>query len=204
MTERALEHERQRRARLANMRHELLAPVTALVGQRTADRESTRTRARRDRRGSSAHSDLGPRVARADRLAARGGRCGWPLIRRRFQRASGQVPARSAQPSECDQGLCRELLLEELDEVGAAATRPTWKRLPKRTVSLSRVDVIIDFLEQQTNRQAIRNWGGDPGGDRQSGPTVRPIEEVSTGPSETARIPWSTTMPAIATFYSAA
>ena len=32
MTERALEQERQRRARLANMRHELLAPVTALVG----------------------------------------------------------------------------------------------------------------------------------------------------------------------------
>ena len=31
MTERALEQERQRRARLANMR-ELLAPVTALVG----------------------------------------------------------------------------------------------------------------------------------------------------------------------------
>jgi signal transduction histidine kinase len=32
MAERALEQERQRRARLANMRHELLAPVTALVG----------------------------------------------------------------------------------------------------------------------------------------------------------------------------
>ena len=32
MTERALEPERQRRARLANMRQELLAPVTALVG----------------------------------------------------------------------------------------------------------------------------------------------------------------------------
>ena len=32
MTERASEQERQRRARLANMRHELLAPVTALVG----------------------------------------------------------------------------------------------------------------------------------------------------------------------------
>jgi signal transduction histidine kinase len=32
MTERALEQERQRRARLANMRHDLLAPVMALVG----------------------------------------------------------------------------------------------------------------------------------------------------------------------------
>src|SRR5918995_1447321 len=32
MTERALERERQRRAGLANMRQELLAPVTALVG----------------------------------------------------------------------------------------------------------------------------------------------------------------------------
>jgi adenylate cyclase len=52
MAERALEQERQRRARLANMRHELLAPVTALVGYgEMLIEKATRPRARRYRPG---------------------------------------------------------------------------------------------------------------------------------------------------------
>ena len=51
MTERALELERQRRARLANMRQELLAPVMALVGYGEMLTEEA---------GASSLHDLGP------------------------------------------------------------------------------------------------------------------------------------------------
>ena len=51
-----------------------------------------------------------------------------------------------------------ELLLEELDEVGAAATRPDLEALLSEADSLlSRVDVIIDFSSSETSRWAIRN-----------------------------------------------
>ena len=133
MTERALEQERQRRARLANMRHELLAPVTALVGYELLIEKARGLGLEDIGADLQRIPDLGPRVARADRPTARGGRCGRPPIRRRFQRASGQAAARSAQPLNAIKGYA-ELLLEELDEeVDAAAS--TWYFSAKRTVS---------------------------------------------------------------------
>ncbi len=97
MTERALELERQRRAHLANMRQELLAPVTALVGYGEMLIEKAR---------GLELEDIGPDLQRilisaeellelVDRLLGvdgmAGGRSGADL-----ERAPSQAPARSA------------------------------------------------------------------------------------------------------------
>ena len=61
-------------------------------------------------------------------------------------------------PLNAIKGYAERLLLEELDEVGAAATRPDLEALLSEADSLlSRVDVIIDFSSSETPRLAIRN-----------------------------------------------
>jgi adenylate cyclase len=83
-----------------------------------------------------------------------------------------------------------ELLLEELDEVGAAATRPDLEALLCEADSLlSRIDVIIDFSSSEVDAAL-----GDQ--ERTAATsmianlvrTVRPIEDYAAPPHEAGRI----------------
>ena len=74
-------------------------------------------------------------------------------------------------------------------EVGAAATRPDLAALLSEADSLlSRVDVIIDFSSSGDAALGDQERGAVTSMIANLVRTVRPIEEVSTGPSETARI----------------
>jgi adenylate cyclase len=190
MAERALEQERQHRARLANMRHELLAPVTALVGYGEMLIEKARGLER---------EDIGPDLQRIlssaqellelmDRLLDVTGVGG---IQSGADLGELQATLRHdlRNPLNAIKGYA-ELLLEELDEAGAAATRPDLEALLCEADSLlSRIDVIIDFSSSEANTAL---------GDEARGAvssmianlvrTVRPIEEYSAPPHETGRI----------------
>jgi adenylate cyclase len=190
MAERALEQERQHRARLANMRHELLAPVTALVGYGEMLIEKARGLEREDigpdlqRILSSAQELLELMDRLLDVTGVGGIQSGADL---------GELQAKLRHdlhnPLNAIKGYA-ELLLEELDEAGAAATRPDLEALLCEADSLlSRIDVIIDFSSSEANTAL---------GDEARGAvssmianlvrTVRPIEEYSAPPHETGRI----------------
>ena len=189
MTERALEQERQRRARLANMRHELLAPVTALVGYSELLIEKAR---------GLELEDIGPDLQRIlisaqelleliDRLLGVDGAAGDPSGVD-FSELQAKLRHDLRNPLNAIKGYA-ELLLEELDEVGAAATRPDLEALLSEADSLlSRVDVIIDFSSSRDAALGDQERGAVTSMIANLVRTVRPIEEVSTGPSETARI----------------
>ena len=189
MTERALEQERQRRARLANMRHELLAPVTALVGYSELLIEKAR---------GLELEDIGPDLQRIlisaqelleliDRLLGVDGAAGHPSGVD-FSELQAKLRHDLRNPLNAIKGYA-ELLLEELDEVGAAATRPDLEALLSEADSLlSRVDVIIDFSSSRDAALGDQERGAVTSMIANLVRTVRPIEEVSTGPSETARI----------------
>jgi len=190
MTERTSEGERQRRARLANMRQELLAPVTALVGYGEMLIEKARALELDDigpdlqRILSSGQEllELVERLLDVDGMA--GSQSGTDL---------GEFQAKLRHdlrnPLNAIKGYA-ELLLEEIDEVGAASTRPDLEALLSEAESLlSRIDVIIDFSSSKVA----------PGlGDQDRGAvssmaanllrTVRPIEEHDARPHETGRI----------------
>jgi signal transduction histidine kinase len=121
MTEGALEPERQRRARLANMRQELLAPVTALVGYGEMLIEKAR---------GLKLEDIGPDLQRilisaqellelVDRLldvdGVAGHRTGADL-----SELQAKLRHDLRNPLNAIKGYA-ELLLEEIDEVGAEA-----------------------------------------------------------------------------------
>ncbi len=189
MTERALEQERQRRARLANMRHELLAPVTALVGYSELLIEKAR---------GLELEDIDPDLQRIlisaqelldliDRLLGVDGAAGDPSGVD-FSELQAKLRHDLRNPLNAIKGYA-ELLLEELDEVGAAATRPDLEALLSEADSLlSRVDVIIDFSSSRDAALGDQERGAVTSMIANLVRTVRPIEEVSTGPSETARI----------------
>ena len=189
MTERALEQERQRRARLANMRHELLAPVTALVGYSELLIEKAR---------GLELEDIGADLQRIlisaqelleliDRLLGVDGAAGHPSGVD-FSELQAKLRHDLRNPLNAIKGYA-ELLLEELDEVGAAATRPDLEALLSEADSLlSRVDVIIDFSSSRDAALGDQERGAVTSMIANLVRTVRPIEEVSTGPSETARI----------------
>jgi class 3 adenylate cyclase len=190
MTERALEPERQRLAGLANMRQELLAPVTALVGYSEMLIEKAR---------GLKLEDIGPDLQRilssarellqlTDRLLDVSGVAG-----RQSGADLGELQAKLRHdlrnPLNAIKGYA-ELLLEELDEVDAAATRPDLEALLSEADSLlSRIDVIIDFSSSEVDAAL---------GDEARGTvssmianlvrTVRPIAEYSAPPHETGRI----------------
>ena len=190
MTERALEQERQRRAHLANMRQELLAPVTALVGYGEILIEKAL---------GLDLEDIGPDLQRIlssaqelleliDRLldvtGVAGSRSGAGL-------AELQAKLRHdlRNPLNAIKGYA-ELLLEEIDEVGAASTRPDLEALLSEADSLlSRIDVIIDFSSSN-----VAEGLGDPERSAVSSMvanlvrTVRPVEQYATPPHETGRI----------------
>ncbi len=190
MTERASKQERQRRARLANMRHELLAPVTALVGYGEMLIEKAR---------ALELEDIGPDLQRIltsaqellalmDRLldvtGVAGSQSGAEL-------AELQAKLRHdlRNPLNAIKGYA-ELLLEELDEVGAAATRPDLEALLGEADSLlSRIDVVIDFSSSEVDaglgdqeRSAVASMIAN------LVRTVRPIEAHAAPPHETGRI----------------
>jgi class 3 adenylate cyclase len=189
MTERALEQERQRRARLANMRHELLAPVTALVGYSELLIEKAR---------GLELEDIGADLQRIlisaqelleliDRLLGVDGAAGHPSGLD-FSELQAKLRHDLRNPLNAIKGYA-ELLLEELDEVGAAATRPDLEALLSEADSLlSRVDVIIDFSSSRDAALGDQERGAVTSMIANLVRTVRPIEKVSTGPSETARI----------------
>jgi adenylate cyclase len=189
MTERALEQERQRRARLANMRHELLAPVTALVGyselliEKAHGLELENIGADLQRILISAQELL----ELIDRLLGVDGAAGHPSGVD-FSELQAKLRHDLRNPLNAIKGYA-ELLLEELDEVGAAATRPDLEALLSEADSLlSRVDVIIDFSSSRDAALGDQERGAVTSMIANLVRTVRPIEEVSTGPSETARI----------------
>jgi class 3 adenylate cyclase len=190
MPERSLERQRQRRAVLANMRQELLAPVTALVGYGEMLLEKTRGRKLKD---------LGPDLQRilssarellqlTDRLldvsGVAGARSGAAL-----DELQAQLRHDLRNPLNAIKGYA-ELLLEELDEVDAALTRPDLEALLcEADTLLSRIDVIVDFSSNEPDATL---------GEEVRGPvssmianlvrTVRPIEEYAAPPHETGRI----------------
>jgi class 3 adenylate cyclase/CheY-like chemotaxis protein len=190
MPERSLERQRQRRAVLANMRQELLAPVTALVGYGEMLIEKTRARG---------FEDIGPDLERilssARELLA---------LTDRLLDGSGVAGRRSAEELDQLQAQLRhdlrnplnalkgyaELLLEELDEVDAARTRPDLEALlSEADALLSRIDVIVDFSSSEPEAAL----GQDARGPVSSMianlvRTVRPIEEYAAPPHETGRI----------------
>jgi class 3 adenylate cyclase len=190
MTERASKGERQRRARLANMRQELLAPVTALVGYGEMLVEKARALELDDigpdlqRILTSAHELLELMDRQLDVTGGAGARSGADL---------GELQARLRHdlrnPLNAIKGYA-ELLLEELDEVSAAATRPDLEALLCEAESLlSRIDVIIDFSSAEADaglgdqeRSAVASMVAN------LVRTVRPIEATFTPPHETGRI----------------
>jgi adenylate cyclase len=189
MTERAPDWERQRRAGLANMRQELLAPVTALVGYGEMLIEKAR---------GLELEDIGPDLRRilisakellelVDRLLDVDGVTG----RRSGADLSGiQAKLRHdlRNPLNAIKGYA-ELLLEEVDEIGAASTRPDLEALLSEAESLlSRIDVIIDFSSSRDAALGDRERGAVTSMIANLVRTVRPIEESSTPPNETGRI----------------
>jgi adenylate cyclase len=190
MTGRTLEWERQRRAGLANMRQELLAPVTALVGYGEMLIEKAR---------GLELEGIGPDLRRilisaqdllelVDRLLGIDG-----IAECQPSADLGELQAKLRHdlrnPLNAIKGYA-ELLLEELDGIGAAATRPDLEALLCEADSLlSRIDVIIDFSSSKVHAAP---------GDEARGAvssmianlvrTVRPIEQYAAPPHETGRI----------------
>jgi adenylate cyclase len=190
MVERALDQERQRRARLANMRHELLAPVTALVGYAEMLIEKAR---------GLELEDIGPDLQRIlssaqdllelmDRLLDVTGGVG---IQPGTDLGELQAKLRHdlRNPLNAIKGYA-ELLLEEGDDIGALITRPDLEALLCEADSLlSRIDVIIDFSSStvdaalgEQERSAVAGMIAN------LVRTVRPIEAYSAPPHETGRI----------------
>jgi adenylate cyclase len=190
MPERSLERQRLRRAVLANMRQELLAPVTALVGYGEMLIEKTRGRGLEDigadlqRIVSSARELLELTDRLLDGSGAAGRRSGVDL-----DELQVQLRHDLRNPLNAIKGYA-ELLLEELDEVDAALTRPELEALLcEADTLLSRIDVIVDFSSSEPDATL---------GEEGRGPvssmianlvrTVRPIEEHAAPPHETGRI----------------
>ena len=172
------------------MRQELLAPVTALVGYGEMLLEKARALELEDlgpdlqRILSSAQELLELMDRQLDVTGVAGSQSGADL---------GELQAKLRHdlrnPLNAIKGYA-ELLLEELDEVGAAATRPDLEALLCEADSLlSRIDVIIDFSSSERDAGL---------GDQEQSAvtsmivnlvrTVRPIEAYSASPHETGRI----------------
>jgi adenylate cyclase len=190
MAERALELERQRRAALANMRQELLAPVTALVGYgemliekaRSLELEHIGSDLRRILISAQELFELVDRLLGIDRMAER--QSGVDL-----DELQAKLRHDLRNPLNAIKGYA-ELLLEELDEVDAAATRPDLEALLCEADSLlSRIDVIIDFSSSKAHAMlADEARGAVSSMIANLVRTVRPIEQYAAPPHETGRI----------------
>jgi class 3 adenylate cyclase len=190
MPERALERERQRRAGLANMRQELLAPVTALVGYGEILIEKTRGRGLEDlgpdlQRILSSAREL---LALTDQLLDGSGVVGRPSGVD-LDELQAQLRHDLRNPLNAIKGYA-ELLLEELDGADAALARPDLEAvLGEADTLLSRIDVIVDFSSSGPNATLGKEVRG-PVSSMVANlvRTVRPIEENAAPPDETGRI----------------
>jgi adenylate cyclase len=182
--------DRERRARLANMRQELLAPVTALVGYgELLSEEADRL-------------ELGELAPDLERILT-AARDLLELVNRLLDEA-----AASDQPSRADLEVIQvrirhdlrnplnaikgyaELVLEELDEQGGAELRADLEALLNESESLlSRIDVIVDFSRGAGGTELA---GQDQGALASMAAnlvrTVKPIEAHEARPEETGRI----------------
>lgn len=190
MAEHTSELERERRARVANMRQELLAPVSALVGYGEMLVEEARRLELAD-----ILSDLERVLASAqellelvDRLldveSVKGHQSGVDLDEL-------QIKLRHdlRNPLNAIKGYA-ELLLEELDELGGRAIRCDLEALLSESEGLLlRIDVIVDF-SRGTGASSFE--GQDRGAVSSMVAnlvrTVRPIAENDARPQETGRI----------------
>ena len=182
--------DRARRARLANMRQELLAPVTALVGYGELLTEEA---------GRLELVDLAPDLERiltaAQELLE--------LVNRLLDEAAAPAQAAHADlaaiqttmrhdlrnPLNAIKGYA-ELLLEELDELGGVAIRADLEALLGESESLlARIDVIVDFSRGEDSAElACQDEGVVASMVANLVRTVKPIEARDAPPQETGRI----------------
>jgi adenylate cyclase len=190
MTEPAADADRERRARLANMRQELLAPVTALVGygellMEEAERlELVDLAPDLERILTAAQELLGVVNRLLDEAAA-------PAQASRADLGAIQARMRHdlRNPLNAIKGYA-ELLLEELDELGGAAIRTDLEALLGESASLlARIDPIVDFSRGQDSAELARqDEGAVASMVANLVRTVKPIEARDRPPQETGRI----------------
>ena len=172
------------------MRQELLAPVMALVGYGEMLNEEARTlqlegiRPDLQRILSSAQELLELVDRLLDTTGVAGRQSGADLAE-----LQARLRHDLRNPLNAIKGYA-ELLLEEIDEVGAASTRPDLEALLSEADSLlSRIDVIIDF-----SSSGVAEGLDDPKRSAVSSMvanlvrTIRPVEQYATPPHETGRI----------------
>jgi signal transduction histidine kinase len=198
--------DRERRARLANMRQELLAPVTGLVGYGELLSEQ------------AARLELGGLTCDLERILTAANDL-LELVNRLLDEAAAADRPSAAEldvtqvrirhglrnPLNAIKGYA-ELLLEELDELGGAPLCADLEALLKESESLlARIDVIVDFSRGAGGAElAARDQGALASMVANLVRTVKPIEARDAQPEETGRILWSTTTPATATCCSVA
>jgi class 3 adenylate cyclase len=190
VNEPAADAARERRARLANMRQELLAPVMALVGygellSEQAERLELVDLAPDLERILTAAQDLLALVNRLlDEAAA-------PAQASRAELETIQSKMRHdlRNPLNAIKGYA-ELLLEELDELGGVAIRADLEALLGESESLlARIDVIVDFSRGDESAVLTCQDEGDVAGMIANlVRTVKPIEPRAAPPQEPGRI----------------
>jgi class 3 adenylate cyclase len=190
MTEPAARAARERQARLANMRQELLAPVMALVGYGELLTEEAERLALVDltpdleRILTAAHDLLGQVNHLLDEAAAPA-----HASRAELEAMPSKMRHDLRNPLNAVKGYA-ELLLEELDELGGAAIRADLEALLGASESLlARIDVIVDFSRSAQNVELACEDGGDVA--RMIANlmrTVKPVEAREAPPQEAGRI----------------
>jgi class 3 adenylate cyclase len=189
VTEPAVIADRERRARLANMRQELLAPVTALVGYgellcEEADRLGIGELAPDLERILTAAGDL---LELVNRLLDEAAASEQPVAAD-LEVIQARVRHDLRNPLNAIEGYA-ELLLEELDEQGGAALRADLEALLKESEGLlARIDVIVDFSRAAGGAEAAAENRTLASMAANLVRTVKPIETREAQPQETGRI----------------
>jgi len=180
---------RERRARLANMRQELLAPVMALVGygellSEEAERPELVDLAPDLEKILTAAQDL---LGLVNHLLAEAPHA--QASRADLEAIQSKMRHDLRNPLNAIKGYA-ELLLEELDELGGVAIRADLEALLNESESLlMRIDVIVDFSRGEESAELT-----GPDEDDVASMianlvrTVRPIEAREAPPRETGRI----------------
>ena len=187
--------ERRRRARLANMRQELLAPVTAIVGYQEIVLEEAR---RLDLRGMV--PDLERVLGSARRLLELVDRLlddDVVLTTADRHAAGDDLTALQAQlrhdlrtPLNVIIGYS-EMLLEDVDDLGAHALRPDLERLLAESARLlAQLEVIVDFSSREGGEDPAAAAEADGAGAMVAElvRAMRPGERGAARPHETGRI----------------